>query len=124
MRHTPFQARFRQVIQPVWWEFQSLDDFHLGKPQVLNLPFQCVEGDYATCWGSWAMKGTEKVANHKQCQKCISIRLVSVNDWLAQVAKQGHVVYGNADDNDVCEEEEEEEQYDSDDEKNDGFSVD
>ena len=56
-RHARVQAHSRQVIQPVCREFQSLDDFHLGEPQVLNLPFQCIEGDYAPLWGSWSGDG-------------------------------------------------------------------
>ena len=42
----------------------------------------------------------DRVDGHKQYQKCISIRIVSVTDWLARVDKQEDVVYGHANDND------------------------
>jgi hypothetical protein len=100
VRHARVQARSKQVIQPIRREFQSLDDFHLGKPQVLDLPFQCIEGDYTSHWGSWSTKGMERVDGHKQYQKCISMRIVSVTDWLAWVDEQEDVVYGHANDND------------------------
>ena len=99
-RHARVQARSRQVIQPVRREFQSLDEFHLGEPQVLNLPFQCIEGDYAPRWGSWSTKGMERVDGHKQYQKCVTIRIISVSDWLARVDEQEDVIYGHANDND------------------------
>ena len=100
LRHACVQARSKQVIQPIRREFQSLDEFHLGEPQVLNLPFQCIEGDYSPRWGSWSTKGMDRVDGHKQYQKCISIRIVSVTDWLARVDEQEDVVYGHANDND------------------------
>ena len=61
VRHARVQASSKQVIQPICREIQSLDDFHLGEPQVLNLPFQCIEGDYTPRWGSWSTKGMERV---------------------------------------------------------------
>ena len=42
----------------------------------------------------------ERVVGHKQYQKCISIRIVSVTDWLAWVDEQEDVVYGHINDND------------------------
>ncbi len=42
----------------------------------------------------------DRVDGHRQYQKCISIRIVSVTDWLARVDEQGDVVYGHANDND------------------------
>ena len=42
----------------------------------------------------------ESVVRHKQFQKCISIRIVSVPDWLAQVDEQEDIVYGHANDHD------------------------
>ena len=43
----------RHVIQPVCCEYQSLEEFLLVEPQVLNLPF-CVEVDYTPHWRSWS----------------------------------------------------------------------
>ena len=100
VRHACVQAHSKQVIQPICQKFQSLDDFHLGKPQVLNLPFQCIEGDCTPCWGSWSTKGMERVDGHKQYQKCVTIRIISVSDWLARVDEQEDVIYGHANDND------------------------
>lgn len=77
-------------------EFQSLDDFKLNKPKLLNFPFQCTEGDYDPCWGSWSTKDMEKADEHKQFQKYISNRIVSVMDWLAWVDDQEDIVYGHA----------------------------
>jgi hypothetical protein len=42
----------------------------------------------------------ERVDGHKQYQKCISMRIVSVTDWLARVDEQEDVVYSHANDND------------------------
>ncbi len=100
VRHACVQACSKQVIQPIRREFQSLDDFHLGKPQVLNLPFQCIEGDYTPDWGSWFTKGMERVDGHRQYQKCSSIRIVSVSGWLAWVDEQQYLAYDHANDND------------------------
>ncbi len=111
LRHAGVQARSRQVIQPIRQEFQSLDDYHVGEPQVLNLPFWCIEGDYAPRWGSWSTKGMERVDGHKQYQKCISIRIISVMDWLARVDEQEDVVYDHANNNDKYDEEDDNDDY-------------
>lgn len=104
-RHARVQARSRQVIQPVRRDYNLLEIFHSGELQVINLPFQCIEGDYSPRWGSWTTKGMERVDRHKQFQKCITLKLVSVTDWLARVDEQEDVVYGNADGEDESSEE-------------------
>jgi hypothetical protein len=48
----------------------------------------------------------ERVDGHKQYQKCISMRIVSVTDWLAWVDEQEDVVYGHANDNDESDDKE------------------
>ena len=96
-RHARVQARSRQVIQPVRREYNSLESWILGDCQIVNLPFQCVEGDYRPHWGNWATKGMQRVNGHKQYQKCVTFRLVSVEDLLERVAEAGEEVYGYAD---------------------------
>jgi hypothetical protein len=96
-RHARVQARSRQVIQPVRREYNSLESWILGDCQIVNLPFQCVEGDYRPHWGNWATKGMQRVDGHKQYQKCVTFRLVSVEDLLERVAEAEEEVYGYAD---------------------------
>ena len=96
-RHARVQARSRQVIQPVRREYNSLESWILGDCQIVNLPFQCVEGDYRPHWGNWATKGMQRVNGHKQYQKCVTFRLVSIEDLLERVAEAGEEVYGYAD---------------------------
>ena len=95
--HARVQARSRQVIQPVRREYNSLESWILGDCQIVNLPFQCVEGDYWPHWGNWATKGMQRVDGHKQYQKCVTFRLVSVEDLLERVAEAEEEVYGYAD---------------------------
>ena len=47
----------------------------------------------------------ESIDRHKQFQKCISIRIVSISDWLSQVGEQEDVIYGHTDDNDESDDE-------------------
>ena len=95
-RHARVQAQSRQVIQPVRREHNSLESWILGDCQIVNLPFQCVEGDYWPHWGNWATKGMQRVDGHKQYQKCVTFRLVSVEDLLERVAEAQEEVYGYA----------------------------
>ena len=95
-RHARVQARSRQVIQPVYQEHVSLESCILHDCQIVNLPFQCVEGDYRPHWGNWAMKGMQRVNGHKQYQ-FVTFRLVSVEDLLERVAEAQEEVYGYAD---------------------------
>ena len=96
-RHARVQARSRQVIQPVCREHNSLESWILGDCQIVNLPFQCVEGDYRPHWGNWATKGMQRVKWHKQYQTCVTFWLVSVEDLLERVAEAQEEVYGYAD---------------------------
>lgn len=65
-RYACVQVCSGQVIQPVRQEFQSLYEFHLVEPQVLNLPFQCIDRDYAPPWGSWSTKEMERLHLDKE----------------------------------------------------------
>ena len=96
-RHARVYARSRQVIQPVCQEHNSLESLILRNCQIVNLPFQCVEGDYWPHWGYWVTKGMQRVNGHKQYQKCVTFWLVSVEDLLERVAEAQEEVYGYAD---------------------------
>jgi hypothetical protein len=41
------------VVQPVQRMASGRDRFQVGDVQIVNLPFKCVEGDYAPQWGDW-----------------------------------------------------------------------
>ena len=97
-RHARVQARSRQVIQPVRRKYNSLESWILGNPQVINLPFQCVKGDYCHHWVNWATKGMQRVYGHKQFQKCVTFRFVGAVEMLREFRKQ---VYGYANSTDA-----------------------
>lgn len=87
-RHDFVQAHSRQVIQTVCQELESLDNFHIGKPWLLNVPFWYIAGACAPCWDSSSTNGMERVEGHKQFQMWISIRILCMKEWLAWVNKQ------------------------------------
>jgi len=64
-RHLGVQAHCRQVIQPVCQGFNALETWILGNLQVINPPFQCVEGDYCPHQGNWATTGMQRVDGDK-----------------------------------------------------------
>ncbi len=47
------QSRNATVVQPVRRMASGSDRFQVGDMQIVNLPFKCVEGDYAPQWGDW-----------------------------------------------------------------------
>ena len=65
-------------------EYNNLDDWLVGEPQLIDLPFPCIEGDYTSNWGNWSTKGI-RVSNHKQFQNSITFKLISVDDLLERV---------------------------------------
>ena len=40
------------VVQPIRKTASGMNRFVVGDVQVVNLPFKCVEGNYAPNWGS------------------------------------------------------------------------
>ena len=55
-RHARVQAQSRQVIRPVHQEHNLLESWILGDCQNVNLPFQCLEGEYCPHWGNWVTR--------------------------------------------------------------------
>ena len=72
----------------------------MGEPQLIDIPFPCIEGDYTLHWVNWSTKGIASVSNHKQFQKSITFKLISVEDLLERVHVADETEYGFANSND------------------------
>ena len=85
------------------------DCFQVGDVQIGNLPFKCVEGDYAPQWGDWHTNEMDDVmirdpdpnnppVRHIQFQRTVSFQLVGVHDFVKRlVLDEAPQVYGFAD---------------------------
>ena len=58
------QACSSQVIQPICREYNTPDNWLVGEPQLIDLPFPYIEGDYTPHWANWSTKGMARVSNH------------------------------------------------------------
>eukprot|EP00956_Cyclotella_meneghiniana_P024430 scaffold49001_cov77-Cyclotella_meneghiniana.AAC.1 len=67
-------ARYMQVTHPANKKYPGRENFIEGKPQVINLPFKCVEGDLKPVWNYWA-EGQEKLEGKKYVHQQFAINL-------------------------------------------------
>jgi hypothetical protein len=102
------QSREATVVQPIRRMASGMNRFLPGDVQVIDLPFQCVEGDYAPQWGSWRTRDMEDVtvpaANagdadvvHIQFQRSVTFDIVSVHDKVERLVQEAPQVFGFAD---------------------------
>lgn len=102
------QSREATVVQPIRKLASGMNRFVPGDVQVVDLPFKCVEGDYAPNWGSWRTRDMEDVeipnadpalppTIHIQFQRSVTFELVSVHDKVERLVQEAPSVYGFAD---------------------------
>lgn len=73
----------------------------VGPPQIINLPFRCIEGDVTPYWGQWQTNGMPQFADehgvfHTQFQLTVSFSLTSVHDNLHRATAPQHAFFGYA----------------------------
>ena len=106
------QSREATVVQPIRKSASGMNRFVPGDVQIVDLPFKCVEGDYAPKWGSWRTRGMEDVAIdnpdptqppiiHIQFQRSVTFELVSVHDKVERLVQEAPAVFGFADGEDI-----------------------
>ena len=101
-RHASVQTSSSHAIQLICRKYNTLDYWLMSEPQLIDLPFPCIEGDYTPHWGNWSTKGMARVSNHKQLQKSITFKLISVEDLLKRVeaTKETEDGFANSSNND------------------------
>ncbi len=105
--HHRVQARAQQVTHLVNKKYSHRDRWIEGEPEVVDLPFKCVEGDLNVTWGYWPNK-MKKIARHQQFLPSMTIKVVSVENYATQLEEEVFAVYSD-DDNDDNDDENEEE---------------
>ncbi len=95
-------------MQPICNHASGMNCFVPGDVQVVDLPFKCVEGDYAPNLGSWRTRDMNDVeipnadpalppTIHIQFQRSVTFELVSVHDKVERLVQEAPAVYGFAD---------------------------
>ena len=79
-RYVSVQPHTSQVIQPLCSAYNTIDDWLVSEPQLIDLSFLCIEGDCTPHTNNWSTKEMARVSNHKQSQKSITFKLISMED--------------------------------------------
>ena len=85
------QARSQQVTHYVNQKYPAREKTIEGDPQIINLPFKCIEGDLIAEWGSWA-EGRERFHGqrykHQQFSVLLSFKVTSVGNYTEEYKNQ------------------------------------
>ena len=90
------QARAQQVTHYVAKTYPSRDEWIEGTPQIVRLPFKCVEGDVTITWGLWPTN-MPVVGKMKQYLPTVTMMVTSVDDYTGGKEEEEVFVYDSDD---------------------------
>lgn len=90
------QARAQQVTHYVAKKYPSRDEWIEGTPQIVRLPFKCVEGDVTITWGLWPTN-MPVVGKMKQYLPTVTMMVTSVDDYAGGKEEEEVFVYDSDD---------------------------